>query len=89
MRALHRRTRRPPDCRQVARIMQAYLDGELPPGDTALVAAHLEDCERCGVDAEVYRRVKAAIGRLRTAPDPDAVRRLRGYAQELPGRETR
>lgn len=85
MRLMHRR--RPPDCRRVAALMQAYLDGELPPSETATVAAHLDDCLRCGIDAEIYRRVKAAVQGLRTPADPGAVRRLRSYAQDLPRRE--
>ena len=81
--------RRPVDCRRVAALMQAYLDGELPESETATVAAHLDDCVRCGIDADVYRRVKAAVHGLRTPADRDVVQRLHSYAQELPRRDAR
>lgn len=78
-----RRLMMPPDCREVARVMQSYLDGELPESESHLVAEHLEHCERCGVEADVYREVKRSLGQLATPSDRDAVTRLRTFADEL------
>lgn len=75
--------RRPPDCRQVARVLQAYLDGELPEDAHEVVSAHLRHCERCGIDARVHRDVKRSLQGLATRPDPRAIARLRAYAAEL------
>ncbi|MDX1620420.1 MAG: zf-HC2 domain-containing protein [Nitriliruptorales bacterium] len=83
IKSLLRRFRTPPDCREVARILQSYLDGELPPSKTHLVAEHLEHCDRCGIEAEVYREVKRSLHELGTEPDPAAVDRLRSYAEGL------
>lgn len=73
----------PPDCREVAQILQAYLDGELPESKTHLVAQHLEHCERCGIEADVYREVKRSLEQLATPPDREAVERLRSFADAL------
>lgn len=75
--------RRPPDCRKVARVLQAYLDGELPEDDHEVVADHLRHCERCGIEAYVYREVKRSLEALATRPDHRAVTRLRAYAADL------
>jgi anti-sigma factor RsiW len=84
---LIRRHRMPPDCRQVADVLQAYLDGELPPDKTHLVAEHLEHCERCGIEADVYREVKESLHQLATPPDQGALARLRGFARGIAGDE--
>lgn len=78
-----RRFMMPPDCREVAVVLQSYLDGELPPSKTHLVAEHLEHCERCGIERDVYMEVKRSLGQLGTPPDRNAVDRLRSYADEL------
>lgn len=79
-----RRLRRPPDCRRVARVLQAYLDGELTDDAQEVVAEHLRHCERCGIDARVYREVKRSLRSLATSPDRRAITRLRAYAIDLP-----
>lgn len=73
----------PPDCREVADVLQAYLDGELPASKMHLVAEHLEHCERCGIEADVYREVKRSLEQLATPPDRGAIARLRSFADEL------
>jgi anti-sigma factor RsiW len=47
------RRRRPLDCRQVGRVLQRDLDGELDPTGKEAVRLHLEDCLRCGLAASV------------------------------------
>lgn len=81
--AFWRRWNNQPDCREVRRLMQAFVDGELPAGGAERVAAHLQDCDRCGVDAETYRRVKQRLTRLRAPADPTALSRLERFVEEL------
>lgn len=76
-------TRRTPDCRRVARVLQAYLDGELAEDDSMMVVAHLQECRRCGIDERVYQHVKQMLRGLAVAPDPIAVARLREYSATL------
>ena len=75
--------RLPPDCRRVASVLTAYLDDELPSPETDVVAAHLAECARCGIDEEVARRVKAQLAGLHRPVDADALDRLRGFADGL------
>ncbi|AYV26444.1 anti-sigma factor family protein [Streptomyces avidinii] len=74
------------NCIQVARVLQSYLDGESDEVTARRVAAHLEDCRRCGLEASVYREIHHALAR-RAEPDSDAVARLRQFGQSLLGEE--
>lgn len=75
-------------CRQVAKVLQRYLDGELDPTTAHRVDEHLEVCRRCGLDARTYRAIKAAIpvAHAQVADitvDPEAIDRLRAFAHAL------
>ena len=75
---------RRPECHRVRQVLQSYLDGELDASDATMVAAHLQHCDRCGIEASLYQQVKESLGRLHQPPDPDAVERLRRFAAEVP-----
>lgn len=75
-------TRRKMNCMQVAKVLQAYLDGETDELTARRVADHVEDCRRCGLEAAVYQEIKNALAR-HDAPDPAAVSRLRGFGEAL------
>jgi anti-sigma factor RsiW len=78
------------NCLQVMRVLQSYLDGETDELTARRVAAHLEDCHRCGLDAAAYREIKNALAR-RGTPDPSVVDRLRSFGESLlePGADVR
>lgn len=78
-----------PDCNRVRKVLQAYLDGELDDRHAGMVAAHLEHCERCGIEAELYQRVKDSLQELRQAPDPAAMSRLRAFADSVASSDSR
>ena len=63
-------------CRQVRRILQAFLDGEVTADRAEQIAAHLESCTRCNVEAEILEWVIAALRRLRPDLDLAAYTRL-------------
>lgn len=74
------------ECHQVAKVLQSYLDGEVEPATSSMVAAHLETCRKCGLEASTYQAIKAAIAAgapEMSGPESDAVERLRGFAEEL------
>jgi anti-sigma factor RsiW len=76
-------TRSTASCRQVARVLQSYLDDQLDEVAAARVARHLEDCRRCGLEAATYVELKAALAR-RAGPVPEeTVQRLRRFGEEL------
>lgn len=71
------------DCVALGKVLQRYLDGATDPETTALVGAHLDDCRRCGLEADTYRTIKAALATHREPPPPDAVQRLREFGLQL------
>lgn len=73
----------PLDCHQVRDLMQAFVDGELEPEETRLVAEHVDRCRDCGVETATFLQVKEALAQLRTEPDADAVARLRATVDGL------
>lgn len=70
------------NCLQVARLLQSYLDGETDEVTARRVAAHLEDCRRCGLEASAYEEIRGALSR-RGRPDAQAVARLRAFGEAL------
>lgn len=70
-------------CREVRRILQSFLDGELTPADAERVEEHLQACRRCGLDAETYRHVKQVVSGLRRDVDPEALERLETFVEDL------
>jgi anti-sigma factor RsiW len=81
-RAWWRRPETPLSCREVGRALQAYLDGELDDG-ADLVAAHLEECRRCGLEESIYSDIKASLARRPAEVDPAAIARLRRFGTDL------
>jgi len=69
-------------CRQAAGMLQKQLDGTLDPIATTLLRAHLAGCRQCGLEAEVYTRLKESPSRRRPAP-AESVRRLDTFARRL------
>ncbi len=64
------------------RSSTSRLDGETDEVTARRVAAHLEDCRRCGLEAITYRAIKDALAR-REEPGEDAVERLHEFGQAL------
>ncbi|MEX2549335.1 MAG: zf-HC2 domain-containing protein [Nitriliruptoraceae bacterium] len=72
-----------PDCERVRKVLQSYLDGELDERHARTVAAHLEHCDRCDIERDVYEQVKSSLQDLRQPPDPEALARLQSFAATL------
>jgi hypothetical protein len=71
-------------CGEVGRLLQRFLDDELDDGAAvAGIARHLDDCGRCGLEAETYHRIKDALAQRRPDLPPDAVERLREFGVGL------
>ena len=73
-------------CDQVRRTLQAFLDGEVVPHRAEQVAAHLEGCRRCSVEAETLEQVIIALRRLRPDLDLAAYTRLLDAVDRIVGR---
>ena len=70
------------DCEHVGELVQSYLDTELDDETARRVSAHLDECRRCGLEASVYRDLKAALAH-RADPPADSVDRLRHFGHQL------
>jgi anti-sigma factor RsiW len=70
------------ECLRVARLLQSYLDGVLDEVTARHVAEHLEDCRRCGLEAETYQAIKTALARQEQTPAA-AITRLQEFAETL------
>lgn len=73
-------------CRDVGLRLQSYLDDELDPKRMDRIREHLAACVMCGLDFEIYARLKSDIGSLRQDPDPAAIERLRSFARGISDR---
>lgn len=71
------------DCRAVGRLLQSFLDGAVEDTRAVAVANHLDECRECGLNAESYRWLKAAVAAAARADDPGQVQRVRAFAEEL------
>lgn len=79
----------PIDCREVGRLVQAFLDGEMADPRGVHVADHLDACLTCGLEADAYRWLKAAIAGIARADDPRQLERLQAFAEALVAGEDR
>lgn len=77
-----RRAERPARCREVGRVLQRYLDGEVDELTARRVARHLEDCLRCGMAAQTYAEIKRSLARQGHVDD-GTVDRLRAFGERL------
>jgi hypothetical protein len=74
----------PLSCPEVGRLLQRYLDGELEDErDAQPLSSHLEDCRRCGLEADTYRKIKAVLESRRLPVPPESVERLREFGAGL------
>jgi anti-sigma factor RsiW len=74
---------RPMHCDQVAQLLQHYLDGHVDADRARRIAAHLDDCRRCGFEAETYERIKATLAAQREPLPQEAVERLQAFGDQL------
>jgi len=71
------------DCHEVAEVLQRYLDGHIDAERAGRIEAHLEECRRCGMEAETYARIKAALAAHRPDVPAESIARLREFAESL------
>ncbi len=70
-------------CHQVGKVLQAYLDGEVPDATSRQVELHLRACRRCGMEAATYERMRSAFAERRPEMDDETVARLRQFVEWL------
>jgi anti-sigma factor RsiW len=71
-------------CPEVGRLLQRFLDGELASDvEVGMLSEHLDECRRCGLEADTYRKIKAALADRRSEVPPASVERLREFGAHL------
>ena len=70
-------------CLRTSRALQRYLDGESDDLTAARVAAHLEECRRCGLQARTYLAIKQALRSGSRDVDDLTLHRLHAFSRSL------
>jgi predicted anti-sigma-YlaC factor YlaD len=73
----------PMDCHAVGELLQHYLDGHVDAERARWIGEHLEDCRRCGLEAETYERIKAGLAVHRPEVPAESIARLREFGARL------
>ena len=69
--------------------LMAYLDGELPPGDSAVTRDHVNACSSCGAAAAILREDSALLGAALAQLDVPLAGRAERVRAELRARAQR
>jgi hypothetical protein len=71
-------------CPEVGRLLQGFLDSELDDDEEiAALSDHLEECKRCGLEAETYRLIKDALAKREIVVPHESVERLREFGERI------
>lgn len=66
------------NCRNVVRMLSAYVDRELTGDETLAVRDHLCECAECSLEHEKLKHLKAMLAKARTVdPEPGVYARLK------------
>ena len=74
----------PLTCPEVGRLLQRFLDDELhDDADPEMLSEHLDLCRRCGLEADTYRKIKAALASRQVDVPTESIERLRAFGEQL------
>ena len=65
------------NCTEACRYLDAWVDGELDPGASLMVDAHVNGCSACGEHVASLRTIRSALGGLRESCSVPPALRLR------------
>jgi predicted anti-sigma-YlaC factor YlaD len=73
-------------CQEVVELVTDYLEGALPPGETALFEEHLRVCDGCRHYLDQMQKTVASVGRIQEENLPAETRErlvaaFRGWKQ--------
>ena len=71
------------NCHQVGAVLQEFLDGDIDEERARRIEEHLEECRRCGLEAETYERIKSTLAAQRPDVPEESVERLREFGERL------
>lgn len=70
-------------CHEVLEVLQSYIDGEVDEATAQKVAKHLDMCTGCTHEADVFRKIEAAVFAKAEPIDPAIIDSLTQYAMKL------
>jgi anti-sigma factor RsiW len=73
-------------CQEGCKLLQAFVDRELDEDTARVIAGHLADCGRCGLEADLYGRLQEAL-RGGVPVSQAAVARLEEFTYHCAGGE--
>ena len=71
------------NCREVGLRVQSYLDGELDERRMNGIRAHLAACVDCGLEADVFLKIKTDLAQTAHPTDVEALTRLREFSEQI------
>ncbi len=77
------RRRKGLSCDQVLEVLQSYLDGEIDAGTANKVAAHLDECTDCDLEAGVYDRIRTSLAARVEPVDAGVMSSLESFGARL------
>ena len=83
MRLFGRKSKGSMSCHQVGAVLQEFLDGDIDEERARRIEEHLEECRRCGLEAETYERIKSTLAAQRPNVPEESVQRLREFGEGL------
>lgn len=75
--------RRGPSCEEILEVLQSYLDGETDEETAKKVVGHLADCAACDRESQVYKEIKISLASRRKPVDPEIMKALHQFGDEL------
>lgn len=70
-------------CHQVGEVLQQYLDGYIDAERADRIDSHLDECRRCGMEADTYQRIKSTLAAQRSDVPAESIDRLRRFGDRL------
>ena len=83
MKLFGRGSKGPMNCHQVGAVLQEFLDGDIDAERARRIEEHLEECRRCGLEAETYERIKETLAAQRPDVPEESLQRLREFGEGL------
>lgn len=71
------------NCRDVGLRLQTYLDGELDDERMERIRNHLDECVKCGLEADVFTSIKNDLSSQARPVNAEAIARLRAFSDKI------
>ena len=70
-------------CREALLGLQSYLDGETDTREARHLVGHLDECQHCDHERQIYTSIKTSLSARRIQVDPEVLAALQAYSRRL------